>query len=79
MSSPIQSLFSPNSSRIDNRQHNETNLSSPRSHSSRVTTNVPETSVVSPRSMFGRSELEDNIHSLQSKILNIPSVLIMSR
>ena len=35
---------------------------------SRVTSIIPETSVVSPRSTSTRSGLESSIHSLQSKI-----------
>lgn len=71
MSSPTRSsLFSPNSSRIAGRHDLDSSLASPRSpRDSRISTIIPETSVVSPRSTFSRSGLEDNIHSLQSKIL----------
>lgn len=73
MSSPTQSLFSPTSSRIRNNNNNDnldTSLNSPRSYSSnapRLTTNNPETSVLSPRSISNRSEMEMSIHSSQSK------------
>ena len=68
MTSPTRSIFSPTASRIPNL---DTSLNSPRSLSSqtaaRLTTNVPETTVVSPRSISNRSELENSIHSLQSE------------
>jgi hypothetical protein len=46
-------------------------LSSPTT--SRIRSNIPETNVLSPRSISSRNELEMSIHSLQSKISMIDS------
>ena len=71
MNSPTRSLLSPTASRIPIHNNPDTSLNSPRSLSSqnaaRLTSNLPETTVVSPRSISNRSELENSIHSLQSK------------
>lgn len=68
MSSPTRSI----SSRLPGRHDPDsslTSVTSPQSsRDSRISSIIPETSVVSPRSTtFSRSGLEDNIHSLQSK------------
>jgi len=40
---------------------------------SRLASNIPETNVLSPRSISNRNELEMSIHSLQSKFSMIDS------